>query len=1119
MKKLVLTSLAALSLLALLALLAHPEPLKHALRAFRAATHGPVVTSPAKPSPNAAMRSAAEARPAVLAAYGRLPLGFEINEGQTDRNVKFLTRGSGYTLFLTGNEAVLSLRQPRRRRGMGRTAKAEPAHSEVMAMQLMGASANAEAAGLRELPGKNNYFIGNDPMEWRRDVPSYAAVEYKEIYPGVNLVYYGRQGQLENDFVVAPGARPEVIRLAFRGAERMRLDAEGNLQLRAGKGELALHKPAAYQQIAGKQREVPVEYALKAGGQVGFKVSAYDASQPLIIDPALSYSTYLGGTDTDEGLAIAVDGTGNAYITGETGSTNFPNSPGNIQAAFSGTADDAFVTKINVTGTAAVYSTFLGGNGNDEGFGIAVDGNGNAYVTGLTSSSNFPNTPGTIQPGGFGGLPEDAFVAEINTAGNALVYSTYLGGSGDDAGFAIAVDGTGNAYVTGLTRSPNFPNNPGTIQPGGNGGGASDAFVTKVSANGTSLAYSTYLGGSGDDQGFGIAVDGNGNAYVTGSTSSSFPIIAGAEQAAFGGGGSDAFVTKVSTGATALVYSTYLGGSGFDSGNSIKVDGNGNAYVAGETTSTAFPTTAGAFQTTLGDASHFDAFVTKFNATASAPLTYSTYFGGSADDLAFGLGIDNSGNAYITGITSSPNLFVTAAAFQNVLGGGIDDAFVTKFNSTGTGVLYSSYLGGTGSDEAFGIAVDGNGNAYVTGLTISTDFPTKAGNLQTAFGGGTDDAFVVKVVPAPAVTLNPTSLNFPGQKVGTTSASQPVTLTNTGDGPLAISGIATSGNFGQTNTCGASVAAGSTCTINVTVTPAATGPLAGNLTVTDDATGSPQTVSLTGTGTAPTVSLSTPNLTFGSQNLGTTSGAQSVTLTNTGAASLSIASITASGDFAQTNTCGASVAASANCAINVTFTPTQGGNRAGTLTINDDASTSPQTVALAGTGADFTISAAPGSATVTKGQTANYTITVTPVGGSTQTVALTCGGNPTKTTCTITPASVTLAGVKTAAVAITTSATIAPRPGQQSFAIPMSRLPGGPLWFGVLVAGALLAMAVMRRRRGWLLPAGAFVVLLVCLGCTTSTAPTGTPTGTTTITLTGTAGTDTHNTTVSLTVQ
>jgi hypothetical protein len=581
------------------------------------------------------------------------------------------------------------------------------------------------------------------------------------------------------------------------------------------------------------------------------------------------------------------------------------------------------------------------------------------------------------------------------------------------------VDGNGNAFVTGLTSSSNFRNTPGTIQPGGNGGGASDAFVTKVSANGTSLAYSTYLGGSGDDQGFGIAVDGNGNAYVTGSTSSStnFPIIAGAEQAAFGGGGADAFVTKVNTGATALVYSTYLGGSGIDSGNSIKVDGNGNAYVAGQTNSTVFPTTTGAFQRTLGDATHFDAFVTKFNATASAPLTYSTYFGGSADDLAFGLGIDSSGNAYITGITSSANLFVSAAAFQNAFGGGVDDAFVTKFNSTGTGVVYSSFLGGVGSDEAFGIAVDGNGNAYVTGLTTSANFPTKSGNLQTAFGGGADDAFVVRVTSIAAVTLNPTSLNFPLQNVGTTSTAQAITVTNFGDAALAIS------------------------------------------------------------------------------------------------------SITTSGDFAQTNTCGASVAAGANCAVNVTFTPTQGGNRAGTLTINDNAGTGSQTAPLAGTGADFTISAAPGSVTVTKGQAANYTITVTPVGGSTQTVALTCGGNPTKTTCTITPSSVTLAGAKTAAVAITTSATIAPGPGQQSFAIPVSRLPGGPIWFGLLVAGALLAMAAMRRRRGWLLPTGAFVVLLVCLGCTTSTAPTGTPTGTTTITFTGTAGTDTHNTTVSLTVQ
>jgi hypothetical protein len=448
-------------------------------------------------------------------------------------------------------------------------------------------------------------------------------------------------------------------------------------------GEVIFHKPLVYQPTTNDETTgthkgvIDGKFVLTAAQQVRFQIAAYDRSKPLVIDPTLAYSTYLGGRGDDEGFGIAVDAAGNAYVTGHTASTNFPTTPGAFQTTFGGGFGDAFVSKLNAAGSALLYSTYLGGSTDDLGSGIAIDASGDAYVTGHTDSSNFPTTAGAFQTtsGGF----TDAFVSKLNTVGSALLYSTYLGGSDGELGNSIAVDASGNAYVTGQTNSTNFP------------------------------------------------------------------ITAGAFQTTIGGGGLDAFVSKLNAAGSALLYSTYLGGRDVEGGNGIAVDASGNAYVTGGTLSSNFPVTPGAFQTTCPECNNHivgDTFVSKLNPVGSA-LVYSTYLGGSGQDGDFGIAVDASGNAYVTGFTSSSDFPTTPGAFQTTLKGS-QNAFFSKLNASGSALLYSTYLGGSSGDIGDRIAVDASGNAYVTGATASSNYPTTPGAFQTAFGGGTLDAFVSK---------------------------------------------------------------------------------------------------------------------------------------------------------------------------------------------------------------------------------------------------------------------------------------------------------------------------------------------------------------------------------------
>jgi beta-propeller repeat-containing protein len=398
----------------------------------------------------------------VSAAYNSLPLYFEANRGQTDPQVKFVSRGRGYTLFLTRRaEAVLVLRKSEPKRDALRPAalssvaiapESEPVgQAAVVQMKLVGANAKPQEEALGELPGKANYFIGNDPNKWRTNVPLYAKVRYREVYPGVDLVCYGNQRQLEHDFIVAPGGDPSSITISFHGAKKLSLDAEGNLILAIRGGEVRFQKPVVYQKIDGARREVSASFVLRDTHQVGFQVAAYDTSRPLVIDPVLFYSTYLGGTVNDQGSGIAVDSSGNAYVTGSTNSANFSTTTGAFQTALRGGAD-VFISKLNPTGSALVYSTYLGGSLDDGGLGIVVDSSGNAYVSGGTRSGDFPTTPGAFQttvPGPVGCI--HGSVTKLNPTGSALVYSTYLGGNQEDSANGIAIDSSGNAYVVGST--------------------------------------------------------------------------------------------------------------------------------------------------------------------------------------------------------------------------------------------------------------------------------------------------------------------------------------------------------------------------------------------------------------------------------------------------------------------------------------------------------------------------------------------------------------------------------------------------------------------------------------------------------------------------------------------
>jgi Beta-propeller repeat len=671
-----------------------------------------------EPHPAGQIPDLADAR----AAYRSLPLSFEPNRGQSDPRVKFMSRSQGLTLFLTSTDAVLVTREA------------------SLKMRVLGANPDAVAQGLDARPGRIHSLVGHDPRKWQTDGRAYARVLYREIYPGIDLAYYGTRGQgLEYDFVVAPGANPRAIRLGFEGADRIELSADGDLLLHVGAASLRFGKPVVYQHVGGARREIQGGWVRDGAAIVGFQIATYDPSEALVIDPIVSLATYLGGFGTDQAFAVAVDAAGAVYVTGNTTSLNFPTTAGSFAPAPLG-GTDAFVVKLSHDLSTTVYATFMGGTtGDDAGRGIAVDTVGNAYVTGFTNSTDFPTTAGAFQTAPGGG--NDAFVVKLDPTGATLLYGTYLGGNGSDVGLGIAVDGGGNAHVAGGTFSTNFPTTAGAVQPTATAGGSREAFVTKLNPLGSALEYSTFLGGTGDDVGNAIALSGTGVAYVTGTTASgTFPVTVGSVQTGFGGpaGGTDAFVTALSI-SGALVYSTFLGGIASDEGLSITVDSSGNAYVTGATSSLNFPAT-GVFTFT---ATTTQAFLTELNPTGAVLVVSRAVPTGRLDtsardpgspSISVGIVRDGVGNIVISG----SELRVVG------VGGAVNtDAFVVSLDSTATSTT-TQFVGGTGDDFGLGLAVDRSGNVFLVGDTSSADFPVSTSAVQTTFGG-TTNAFVVMI--------------------------------------------------------------------------------------------------------------------------------------------------------------------------------------------------------------------------------------------------------------------------------------------------------------------------------------------------------------------------------------
>ena len=758
----------------------------------------------------------------VSESYGKLPLHFEANRGQTDKDVRFLSRGLGYSLYLTAGEAVLVLAKPDAHSGQAPRDADAQVKSVALRMSLVGAAPKPHVSGLEKQPAKANYFIGKDPAKWRTNVPTFAKVHYQNVYPGIDLFYYGNQRQLEYDFVVATGADPQKIVLDFRGADKLEINSQGELVLHAAGGEILQRKPVIYQEIDGVRQEIAGNYVRKGANRVGFEVAAYDTTRPLVIDPiVLSYSTFIGATGS-----IAVDADGNAYVAGGTGSSTLPTTAGAFQPTGNGGVD-VFVAKLNPTGSALVYSTYLGGSGRDSSGGITVDASGNAYVTGATNSTDFPTTAGAFQPIFGGGSTfqaefraSDAFVTKLNATGSALIYSTYLGGFDDEGGRGIAVDAAGNAYVVGLTScaqtsftpttrcANNFPITPGAFDTTFTVTGDVSGFVTKLNATGSALVYSTFMGAGVNA----IALDTDGNAYLASFFVQPTP---GAFQTTPGDASFfDAGVTKLNAAGSALVYSTYLGGSGNESGLGIAVDAARNAYLTGHTTSPDFPTTPGAFQRTYGGsdsrpAFEGDAFITKLNPTGSA-LVYSTYLGGSSEDQGLGIAVDVAGNAWVTGSTFSTNFPTTADAFRTsaarTTSPGSWDSFMTLLNPDGSALVYSSYMGGALVNA---IALDAEGNAYVTG-NAPASFPTTPGAFQTTGPGAFVAKFVGDVPPPPATTRSEESAaTYTGSWTtygpetgifsgGTIAASNQIAATAT----FAFTGTAVSWIGVKCNVCG-----------------------------------------------------------------------------------------------------------------------------------------------------------------------------------------------------------------------------------------------------------------------------------------------------------------------------
>ncbi|MBC7798216.1 MAG: SBBP repeat-containing protein, partial [Pyrinomonadaceae bacterium] len=602
-----------------------------------------------------------------------------------------------------------------------------------------------ETVALDEQNGKINRFRGVDVEKWLTDIPTFAKIKQQNVYSGVDLIWYGNAVQeIEYDFDVQPNGDFRQIEMTFDGADKIEIGKNGDLLIHTEAGIMRQRKPVTYQNHNGLRQLISSGFELRGENKVGFNVGDYDANAVLTIDPSLNYSTYLGGSGFDDSRLIVMDAGGNAYVAGHTfnAASQFPTTSGVFSTA--NNDNDVFITKLNSSGTALIYSTFLGGTGDDFGLGLAVDARGNAFVSGTSfeqSGVAFPTTNGAYQRLSNGA--SDGFVTKLNATGSSLIYSTMLGTTTNEYGYGVAIDSAGAAYFVGSTESSAFPTTLGAVQF--TSGGSGDVFITKFSADGAGLTYSTYLGGTSSDEAFAVALDSSNAVYVTGQTfSSNFPVSLLAFDRTYNANSfHDAFVTKINPTGAVMLYSTFLGGANTDEARGIAVDSANNAYVVGRTLSNDFPATTGAFDASFNG--NFDGFITKLDSNGMN-LLYSTFIGGNGSDFAEGIALDSSNNAFVTGSTflsNTVNFPVTTGSYD-VSHNGSNDVFALKMNPTGTNLIYSTFLGGSGSDNGYGIATSTNGMVFaITGTTTSENFPTTTNAFDTTYNGNTD-GFVTK---------------------------------------------------------------------------------------------------------------------------------------------------------------------------------------------------------------------------------------------------------------------------------------------------------------------------------------------------------------------------------------
>jgi Fibronectin type III domain/Beta-propeller repeat len=965
------------------------------------------------------------------------PVAFEPNQGQTSPEALFLSRGPGWMLFLASNKATLNVERridatPAVAAGGGRV------EGITFGLSVIGGRA-AEITPERPLQGKTNYILTKDRSKWHVNIPQYQAVRYKRILPGIDLVYYGNPQQLEHDFVVSAGADPRKIRFRVDGADQVTLDPDGALVLKSKTGDLKLQKPIAYQDVTSGKVSVEAQFNILADNTVGFRLGAYDPDKELVIDPILTYSSYIGGSvNGATGYSVATDSAGNAYIAGSTFETDFPTTAGAYSRNCTPVNQNScngpwvFVSKFdpNTSGNASiVYSTYLGQSHEiaaGQAVGIAVDASGSAYLTGGTADPNFPTTPGALNTA-FGSGGEPAFLTKLAPDGATLLYSTFLGTSGNLAqGVSIAVDSSGNAYVAGTTvyLGSSFPTTPGVVQPNCQpiGGCGYDVFVAKVNASGSAFAYSTLLGGAGSDYAAGLAIDSNGNAHVTGFTySTDFPTTSGSYQSVLPpkdpvlcpspGRCYSGFVTKLNPTATSMAYSTYLTGDYADLPSSIALDPSTNAYIGFHFVQSSNFGTPGAFQTTCSTAcvgGSTSAGIASLSTDGTA-LRFATYLHGtgSGSDQVRGISVNALGEVYATGVAGHTDFPITSNAIQSSYGLG----FLAKLDPTLSSLLYSSFLGGP-STNGNAIALDSNSNIYLTGTTADAlAFPITANAFQATLASDQGSAFLTKMVEDPPAPTNLAAIPNSSSSVNLSwtdnSINEDFFLIEQSSDGAAFAQIA-SIPANATNTASYSVSGLNSNQQYWFRVRAANG--AGNSAYTNVATAT--------TLGAAAVGLTATSLNFGQRQInGGPYPIPQVHLTNTGGAPLLISSIalngTNPGDFTDVNNCPISpnaLAAGDSCSIIIDFGPSAVGPRSASIRITDDVSDSPQSISLSGVGVDFSVSAVPDSISIHGRKKANYTITVAPLGGNTSDVQLSLSSCPQDATCVLSPTSVTLNG-------------------------------------------------------------------------------------------------------------